>query len=393
MENVSGTETVTLTALGFTSDNHTVQVVPSGIEVWNLDENTTNLSAEDVDVYVQVGLPCPGNTQVCVIQGVRAGGPTFLATLSNSVDTVARLRSDEPVAVGQSVTKPIQPSFFYTQAIAAGTSYGLGFDALSNGATTVTVAGPPGVITMTTTGVRHINVATPSFGFSYPAATVGTGLSLYAPAFLTASEHAGVVVTVTSSLPSLVLVSQPDQAGSGSVQFTVTNGSILVPVVLMAMENVTGTATVTLSAPGFASASMTVTVRQSAIEIQGLPASVQAGAADVMGWWVQAGIADDSNTFIVLPQAVRIGSPGYVITLSNGTPGVAQLGSDEPPATGQVVTKPIAPGIYYTVPVPGESLYGLRFDPLAPGTTTVTATGIPGVISLPTATRTVVINP
>ena len=82
-----------------------------------------------------------------------------------------------------------------------------------------------------------------------------------------------------------------------------------------------------------------------------------------------------------------------MITLTNGTPGVAQLGSDEPPATGQVVTKPIAPGNYFTIPVPGEPVYGLRFDPIAPGTTTVTATGIPGVISLPLATRTIVINP
>jgi hypothetical protein len=150
---------------------------------------------------------------------------------------------------------------------------------------------------------------------------------------------------------------------------------------------------VTLSAPGFTSASMTVTVRQSAIEVHNLPTSAGAADPDLMDWYVIAGLPSLDNTFMLQAQAVRAGSPGYVVTLSNGTPGVAQLGSDEPPATGQIVTKPIAPGSYYTLPAPGELPYGLRFDPIAPGTTTVTATGIAGVVSLPLATRMVVINP
>ena len=116
---------------------------------------------------------------------------------------------------------------------------------------------------------------------------IGSGLQTGASAFLTAAEHGGVVVTVTSSQPSLVLVSNDGSvAGAGSMQFTLPNGTSFVPVVLQALENVTGTATVTLSAPGFTSASMTVTVRQSAIEIQGLTTPVGAGDADVMGWWV-----------------------------------------------------------------------------------------------------------
>jgi hypothetical protein len=394
MENVTGPATITISAPGFAAGTHTVDVVQSGIEMHNLEPTMSNLSGDDLDLYVQVGLPCPGNMQLCQVQNVRPGGPTFTVALSNSVETVARLRSDEPAAQGQNVTKPIVPGVYYTQAVAAGTSYGLGFDPISNGVTTVTTSGPPGVLTMSVTGIRTVTVTTPTFLFADPNPVIGTGLQLSTPTYLSASEHGGVVVTVTSSLQSLLLVSSdPLVAGSGSMQVTLPNGTSFVPIVLQALENVTGTATVTVSAPGFNSASMTVTVTQSGIEIHGLPTSIGAGADSVMNWWVQAGIPDSTNTFMVQAQAVRAGSPGYVITLTNGTPGVAQLGSDEPPATGQSVTKPIAPGSYYTLPVPGQPSYGLTFDPIAPGATTVTATGIPGVISMPAATRSIVINP
>jgi hypothetical protein len=177
------------------------------------------------------------------------------------------------------------------------------------------------------------------------------------------------------------------------VDVPLANGNGFVPIVLQALENVTGTATVTLTAPGFTTASMTVTVRQSAIEVHGLPASIAAGAPDAMGWYVLTGLANFDNTFLTESQGVRAGSPGYVVTLTSSAPSAALLGSDEPDATGPVVTKPIAPGSSFTQPVPGGQLYGLRFDPIAPGSTTVTATGIPGVISLPLAARTVIITP
>jgi uncharacterized repeat protein (TIGR01451 family) len=394
LENLTGSATISLTATGFASAQHSVQVVTAGIEFHNLDTPTTSMSADDVDWYVQVGLPCPGNAQLCQAQSVRAGGPAFIASLTNSVDTVARLRSDEPVAVGQAVSKPIQAGFYYTQALLAGTVYGLTFDPIANGVTTVTVAGPPGVVTMSNTGVRTVTVTTPTIQLSVPNPMIGSGLQVGASAFLSATQHGGVIVTATSSQPALVRVSTDAQvAGSGSVQVTLANNDGFVPLVLQALENVTGTATVTLTAPGFTTASMTVSVRPSGIEVHGLPASIDAAAPDAMGWYVMTGLPNDDNTFLTQPQTVRAGSPGYVITLTSNVPSAAQLGSDEPEATGPVVTKPIAVGSYYTLPLPASPSYGLRFDPIGPGSTTVTATGIPGVISLPLATRTVIINP
>jgi hypothetical protein len=72
---------------------------------------------------------------------------------------------------------------------------------------------------------------------------------------------------------------------------------------------------------------------------------------------------------------------------------IARLKSDQPVATAQSVTKPIQPGIYYTQAILAGTSYGLAFDPLAAGTTTVTATGPLGVISTAQASRTVIITP
>jgi hypothetical protein len=160
--------------------------------------------------------------------------------------------------------------------------------------------------------------------------------------------------------------------------------------VIQGIENATGTATVTLSAPGFTSATITVTVTAPAIEIHGLPTSVSASSADVTGWYVHVGVLQGG---FVAVQNVRAGSPGFVITLQNSTPAVAQLGSDEPPTVGQTVTKPILPGIYYTQAVPFGTPYGLSFDPMTPGTTTVIATGPFNTMTAPLGVRDVTITP
>jgi hypothetical protein len=213
-------------------------------------------------------------------------------------------------------------------------------------------------------------------------------------ASLGGSQHGGVTVTITSSAPSVMLVS-PDStiAGTATIGIPMANNSASIPFVIQGMEGAAGTATVTLSAPGFTSATMTVTVTPSAIEIIGLPTSISAGDANAVNWYVQVGLPCAGNAQLCTVQNVRGGSPGFVVTLSNSTAAAAQLGSDQPVAIGQTVTKPILPGFYYTQAVPFGTQYGLVFDPLAPGTTTVTATGLFNVISTSQASRMVVISP
>ena len=93
VENVTGSANVTVSAPGFTSAGHSVQVAVTGVEIHNLDASQTNLSPDDVDVYFQVGLPCAGNTQLCSVQNVRAGSPGFIVTLERSPAPRRRSRS------------------------------------------------------------------------------------------------------------------------------------------------------------------------------------------------------------------------------------------------------------------------------------------------------------
>jgi hypothetical protein len=247
---------------------------------------------------------------------------------------------------------------------------------------------------MTATGTRTVTVSSPAIVPSVAAVTVGSGLELSTFALLGASQHGGVTVTIASSAPSVVVVS-PDSvtAGSATIGVPIANNGTFVPFVIQGLEGAAGTATVTLSAPGFTSTTITVTVTPSAIEIIGLPTSISAGSANAVNWYVQVGLPDGQGTGLTTVQNVRAGSPGFVVTLTNSTAAAAQLGSDQPVALGQTVTKPILPGFYYTQAVPFGTQYGLVFDPLAPGTTTVTATGTFNVITTSQASRMIVITP
>jgi hypothetical protein len=387
---------ITIAAPGFGQTQHDVQVVPAGVEIVNLDPATSNLSAEDIDWWVQVGVPNAGGTGLQVVQLVAPGAPLEV-TVTNSNATVARLRSDEPLpggVIGQTVTKTIQPGLYFTTAVAPGTTWGLAFDPLANGTTTVTASGPVGVQTMSVTGVRTVTVGTPGIAVQ-ETAVVGGGLQLNLFATLTASQHGGIDVTISSSAPGILRVSpDPTVTGDpdGSISVPVANNLTSVPFVLQALENVTGTATVTLSAPGFVSSTITVTVTPAAIQIIGLPTSAQAGSAELTSWWVEVGIPDQFNNVLTTTQNVRAGSPGFVVTLTSNS-AAATLRSDQPVATGQSVTKPIQPGIYFTQAVAAGSLFGLGLTPVSQGTVTISATGPAGVISTTTASRTIAITP
>ena len=290
------------------------------------------------------------------------------------------------------MTKPIQPGIYYTQAILAGSSYGLTFDPLVAGTTTVTVTSPSAT-TMTTAGVRTINISSPGITMS-ATHTIGARLQSTNSATLGASQHGGVTVTVTSSAPGVVLVApNSTTAGAPSFPLTLANGETSVPIWIQGMENATGTAIVTVSAPGFVSATTAVTVVASAVEIQALTLTTTAGAASDTSWYVQTGIPNAGGTALSSVKNVRAGGPAFIVTLTNSNATVAQLSSDEPATTGATVTKPIQQGIYYTQAIVAGTTYGLTFNPVAAGSTTVTVTGPTGVLTMSsTGVRTVAIG-
>jgi hypothetical protein len=394
LENTTGSASVTVApSAAFPTATHVVNVVRAGVEIAGLDATTTRLSASDTEWLVQVGVPVPGNMLLGTVQSVRAGGPPFVVTLTNSNATVARLISDQPPAEGQVVSKTIPAGFSATQATSGGSSNGLVFDPEMNGTTTISAAGPPGVATMLATGTRTVTVGGP--GIALPAAFfVGAGLQSGSAATLAGSDHGGVEVTIASSDPGLVLVS-PDAAtpGAGSVTVHLANGQTSVPFFVQGVENMAGSATVTVSAAGFASAAAPATVAPIAVQIGGLDHSIAVGGADDTDWWVEVGVPNLDRSALSLVQAVRAGGPAFIVTVSTGTAGVAELRSDDSPTGGQTVTKQIQPGAYYSQAVVGGTSYGLALDPTTAGATIVSVTGPPGVGTTGLGGRTVDVTP
>jgi hypothetical protein len=390
-DNATGTATITISASGFGSVSHDAVVVAPGLEIHQLDTPTSALAAEDVDFYVQVGIPNEEGTALSAIQVVRAGAP-LVVTLTNSDDAVGRLRSDEPPATGQVVTKPIQPGIYFTTAVQPGTAWGLGFQALANGFTDVTVSGPAGVRTMSQTGVRRITVQDSSI--TPPGTTVvASRLMTVTGASLGIVSQGDIDVTITSSDPSRVRIA-PDQftVGATSITVTVPLGQSFVLYYLHGMPNTTGTATITLSAPGFGEASHQVDVVPAGVEIHQLDPSMSNLSAEDADWYVQVGIPNPEGTALQQIGLVQPGTP-FIVSLSNSNATVARLRSDEPPLIAQTVTKPIQPGIYFTISALGDTSFGLAFDPLANGTTQVTVTGPAGVQTMTTTgVRTVVVG-
>jgi hypothetical protein len=395
MEGTTGSATVTVApSTAFPSGTHLVNVVPSGVEIAGLGATAPMLSAaNDTDWWVQVGIPNPTNTALWSHQSVRAGGPPFVVTLTSSNATVAQLISDEPAAEGQVVLKPIDAGAYYTQAVGAVGSYGLALDPLTGGTTTVTVTGPAGVTTMSTTGVRTVSVSAPTI--SLPAAfLLGAGLQSSTAATLGTSKHGGIDVTITSSAPDMVRVSpNATTAGAESITVHVNNDLTAVPFFIQGMENIAGTTMLTVSAPGFMTVAATVTVTPVAVQIGGLNLSTAAGAVDDSDWWVEVGIPNVDNSALSGIQMVRAGGPGFLVTVTSSNAAVAGLRSDQPATTGPTVTQQIMPGVYYTRATIAGTSYGLAFDPLAEGSTVVTVTGPPGVGTTALGVRTINVTP
>ena len=389
LENATGSATVTISAPGFTGGSHPVDVVPIGIEIAGLDPDTTTLSPDDIDWYVQVGVPCAGNTHLCTVQNLRPGAPPFVVSLAlaPAQTAIAQLRSDQPVATGQTVTKPIQPGIYYTQAVLGGTSYGLTFDPLAGGQTTVTATGPVGVLTMTTTGVRPVTISGPTISVQ-SALTVGAGLQLSTFAILGASEHGGVDVTVQSSDPTRVLVSRDAVTCRDRIDHRQrAERSNLRDLLRPCARERDGLGERDRLRPGLHRRLACRPGRPDRYRnrqpgpryddaLRGRHRLVRPGRSALRG---QHALCARSRT--VAPVA-----PPFVVSLAlaPAPTAIAQLRSDQPVATGQTVTKPIQPGIYYTQAVLAGTSYGLTFDPLAGGQTTVTATGPAGVLTMTT---------
>ncbi|MDH4045892.1 MAG: hypothetical protein OEW06_15695, partial [Gemmatimonadota bacterium] len=235
--------------------------------------------------------------------------------------------------------------------------------------------------------------ASQSVTVSAPALTlpssplVGSGLQTPSSGSLGATNYGTTTVRVESSNPAVALVApNATTAGTAFIDIPLTAPTGSFTFYVQGVEGQTGTVTFTASAPGFTDATTTVTVRAAGQDLVGLPASTTSLSPNT-AFTVRIGVLNAAGTGLSGTQPIRAGGTPLTVTVTNSQATVAQLVTSA--LTGQSVTATIGVGQSQT---PGTvATGGMAFDPLSSGTTTVTSS-IPGVVALPGATRTVIVN-
>jgi len=304
---------------------------------------------------------------------VPAGSNPLTVTIVSSDVSVGVVKTLSVPNGSGSVTVQIQPGQSNSPtSVAAG---GVAFDPVGTGTSTVS-ASIPGYIAQPNAS-RVVTVTAPPITAN--GTTVGGGLQRSTSGSLGASGHGGVTVRVTSSNPTVMRIA-PDAstAGAPSIDVVVADGVTFVPFYVQGMDGATGTVTVTLTAPGF-------TDGQPGVIISGLGTSKTVADADD-AFWATIGIPSGNG---VSPQAVRFGATTLTVTMSSSDVSVGVVKTLSVPNGSGSVTVQILPG-QLNSPT-SVAAGGVAFDPLGTGTSTVSAS-IPGYITQPNGTVTVIVN-
>jgi hypothetical protein len=379
MEGQVGSATLTVSAPGFSSGTIADSVAKPGMDLIGVPGSTTTLSGSNF-IYARVGVPSADSSYLATVQNIRAGGSALTATFATSVPTVADLFKAGPV-FGSTQTATIPIGLYYTPGDT--TSGGVGLRPILAGQTTIS-ATIPGYTRVTSARGSVETITQP--GMTLYANTVGSGLQTYNYGYLGASNHGGVIVTVRSSNPALLLSASDTALGDSLATITVPNGQTSFLYYLQALEGQTGQVIVTASAPGFTNATATVDLVKPAFDVIGLQATPTAGAADIP-IYARVGYASVDSNYLATVQNVRAHATPLVVTFSSNNASAGPLVVGGTPLATQTAT--IVPGLYYT-PTSGQP-GNVLFRPQAQGAATITTT-VPGFIATKSGNTTFVVT-
>jgi hypothetical protein len=188
--------------------------------------------------------------------------------------------------------------------------------------TRLRVEGPAGFATDSVTA----NVAVQPT-FTRAATPVGSGLQRNVGASLTASNHPGVTVRVTSLDSSLVLVSPSGTAaGAGSFETTLLPGTTSIPLVVSGIAGrIADTVSVRLEAPGFITHTFSVYVWQPVAAISGLTVAKSLLAADDPVYVTIGTPSSPAGTTVFFGDPVRVGGGPLRVTFVSDNAAVGRL--------------------------------------------------------------------
>lgn len=239
-----GTTTLTVSAPGYTTGTATMTVDPSGFAFYTYypgsnDFRTTSFSPPtQLNLYPTYFDPTTGNFGAEQLQ------------LNPGIATISVPVTSSNTTAGTIVTSPV--------VFQAGDSYhATTFQPSSAGTSTISIGTPPAPFSVPSySQTLKATVTTPVIAnFSG-----STGVNLLSPQGITlpAAPPSAETVTVTSNNPRLLTISKdPAVVGVTTLTFPTTTSSI--PTIYL-QGQAAGTATLTISAPGYTSGTDTVTV-------------------------------------------------------------------------------------------------------------------------------------
>lgn len=332
-----GTATLTISAPGYATATVPVTVKPSGL-VMSGDFSTTTFSAPTSKGIIAYPLdPTTHN-------------PGNATPLNPGTSVSVSLTSSNP-AVG-TVTSPVT-------LLGGSNNTSTNFTPGSTpGKTTVSIVQPPGWTTPLVASSFTATVTAPGITAS---SQVNTGVNLMAMAnfSLDAVPPSAVAVTVSSSNPAVATVSL-DNATVGTASITFANLQDYFSHVFYVQGQSQGTATITVSAPGYTMATFVATVH---------------------------------------PSGFVISTNDFSTTTFSGTSGISVFSAYLDASMKSVLSLPLNPGVSVSVPLTssntaagtvispvtvngGSSNASATFNPLAAGTTTVSV-GTPAGFTAP----------
>jgi hypothetical protein len=332
-----GTTTLTVSAPGYENGTETIVVLPSGFVYYGVPSYPTTTFSQPTNSYIY---PVPLNADGTVYNFgwyINPGSAAISIPITSATTSVGTVTS--PV-----VFHPTDSQDYFT------------FQPVSAGTTVLSIGTPPAGFTVpsqyqsitatVTTPVINLSSQTTAVHLSN---SIGLGLPVAPP-----TGHP-VTVTLTSSDPTVFTISSSSTVvGTTSVTFPNTAGSGVGTIYVQGQK--VGTATLTMSAPGYTSGTSTITVQ---------PA----------GFFLGYPFTSFSTTTFSTPTGLNIYTSGLdptTLNLSNAylpvSPGVAPFTvglTNSTPATGTLSASSVTFG-------PGVSNASVTFQPVAAGTTTVT---------------------
>lgn len=332
----SGLIQVTATASGYGSGFADFQLTPSGFRIWSPSSFSLSTGVAPASMSIR---PCRLDPVTLNIQGsqhLRGGYSASVGVLSSDTN-VGTITTSPVVFLGGDLSQSTQ------------------FTPLAAGQSTVSIVQPGGFQVPSSGTSILANVFDQNIIAS--AVQVGDDLQTTTNAWLSAPAPAGnLTVTATSADPSRVLLSDSaTTAGSPSISLFVSAGSSSVPSFYVQGLDDNGTVDVTLSAPGYASETLPVTLYPSGFRIWSPTVINTSTFSPPSNINLRSVRLTPGTLATAAPQAVRAGISVAVDVTSSDT------------NVGQITTSPV---IFNG----GDISQSTSFDPLVSGSSTISLT-------------------